>query len=58
MLVVIGDGPILEVLDENGKLRAKMGATLFVSPDGRRTIYPESSLLLFGADGKVIWSAP
>jgi DNA-directed RNA polymerase subunit RPC12/RpoP len=57
-LSVRADGPRLGLLDEKGMLRAQMGVTETVSPDGKTTTYPESSVLLFGADGKVRWSAP
>jgi hypothetical protein len=51
------DGPGLGLSDANGNLRATVGVTQATSPDGRITIYPESSLLLYGTDGKVIWQA-
>jgi hypothetical protein len=35
-----------------------LGVMGTVTPDGKTTTYPESSLILFGADGKVKWSAP
>jgi len=51
------DGPLLKLLDEKGQDRFAAGKTKAVSPDGKTTEYPESSLILFGPDGKVIWSA-
>jgi hypothetical protein len=51
------DGPGLGLSDANGNLRATVGVTQATSPDGRTTTYPESSLLLYGTDGKVIWQA-
>jgi hypothetical protein len=43
--------------DENGKYRARLGAAETQTPDGKTITYPESSLILFGQDGKVIWLA-
>jgi len=43
--------------DENGKDRFLAGKARTVTPDGKIIEYPESSLILFGPDGKVIWSA-
>ncbi len=57
-LDVTKDGPALTFSDENGHGRATLGSTQTVSPDGRTTTYPESSLLLFGPNGNVLWSAP
>jgi hypothetical protein len=51
------DGPMLELWDEKGQYRFAAGKTKTVSPDGKTIEYPESSLILFGPDGKVIWSA-
>jgi hypothetical protein len=51
--------PYLGLLDKNQKFRAVMGAT---SPEPERTVdftmRPESSLVLFDTDGKVVWQAP
>ena len=52
------DGPLLGLIDENGKLRVQLGKGQTKAPDGKVISYPESSLNLFGADGKVIWAAP
>jgi len=56
-LVVVKDGPELALYDEKGHTRFAAGKTATVSPDGKTTEYPESSLILFGPDGKVVWSA-
>jgi len=56
-LAVDKDGPWLTLGDENGKSRFVAGKTKTVSPDGKTIEYPESSLILYGPDGKVIWSA-
>jgi len=50
-------GPSLSLSDENGKMRFAAGKRMAVSPHGKTIEYPESSLILFGPDGKVIWSA-
>lgn len=55
-----GDGPVLVLHDdEKGKMRAALGA---ISTEGTRTgtveKRPESSLVLFDKDGKVLWKAP
>jgi hypothetical protein len=57
MLGLSKDGPILQLLDEKGKLRFAAGRAATETPDGKTIAYPESSLILFGPDGKVIWSA-
>lgn len=51
------DGPMLELYDENGRDRFKAGKTKIISQDGKTITNPESSLILLGPDGKVIWSA-
>jgi len=56
-LAVDKDGPWLTLGDENGKSRFVAGKTKTVSPDGKTIEYPESSLILYGPDGKIIWSA-
>jgi hypothetical protein len=58
VLVVLKEGPALMLLDENGKTRALLGTGQIMTPDGKVVSYPESSLILFGPDGKVLWSAP
>jgi hypothetical protein len=50
-------GPALQLVDETGNLRFVAGREATQTPDGKIITYPESSLLLFGADGNVIWSA-
>ena len=50
--------PALYLLDQNGGIRAALGAGATTTPDGKTTSYPESSLLLFGPDGTVIWRVP
>ena len=56
-LDVIENGPTLLLSDEKGHDRFVAGKAKTVSPDGKTIEYPESSLILFGPDGKVIWSA-
>ena len=56
-LAVDKDGPWLTLGDENGKSRFVAGKTKTVSPDEKTIENPESSLILYGPDGKVIWSA-
>jgi hypothetical protein len=51
------DGPLLVLRDENGKIRFVAGKTKVVTSDGTTFEYPESSLILFEPDGKVVWSA-
>ena len=51
------NGPTLRLFDENGNSRFMAGKITMISPNGKSIEYPESSLLLFGPDGKVIWSA-
>jgi hypothetical protein len=58
LLGMLKDGPGLLLNDENGKPRAKLGTGQATTPDGKVISYPESCLILSGADGKVIWSAP
>jgi hypothetical protein len=52
------DGTGLMLSDENSKTRAQLGTGQTKTPDGKVISYPESSLILYGADEKVIWSAP
>lgn len=52
------DGPRLDLCDENGKARALLGRGQTTTPDGKVISYPESSLLLFNPEGKVVWQAP
>jgi hypothetical protein len=57
-LRVDNDGPALILKDAEGNVRAIFGVSQTRTPDGRTTKYPESSMILFGPDGKVIWLAP
>ena len=56
-LTLSKDGPTLELFDEKNKVRFAAGRSETITPDGKQISYPESSLILFGTDGKVIWSA-
>jgi hypothetical protein len=56
-LAVDNLGPTLALKDEKGMLRLKAGRAELRTPDGETFGYPESSLILFGADGKIIWRA-
>jgi len=58
VLVVLKEGPALMLLDENGKTCALLGTGQIMTPDGKVISYPKSSLILFGADGKEVWSGP
>ena len=51
------DGPSLSLWDEKGKIRFAAGKVETVTSDGKTIAYSESSLILFGPDGKIIWSA-
>jgi len=57
MMEVNKDGPELTMYDEKGIMRFVAGKVTLESPEGKTTGYPESSLILFGPDGKSIWSA-
>jgi hypothetical protein len=57
LLGVLKRGPSLLLYDEKGNERFKAGMAETVSPEGKTITYPESSLILFGPDGRVIWSA-
>lgn len=52
------DGSALDLFDAEGRSRATVGASETETPDGKTTRWPESSLLLFGPDGELRWSAP
>jgi hypothetical protein len=56
-LAVGKEGASLTLGDEKGQARFAAGWTVTVTPDGKTIEYPESSLILFGPDGKIIWSA-
>lgn len=52
-------GASIEISDEDGKERAVLGSVdLNVIATGEAQKRPESSLVLFGKDGKVVYSAP
>jgi hypothetical protein len=51
-------GPALAIADEKGEDRAVLGASSTVSPSGNKMTYSESTLILFGPDGKVLWANP
>ncbi len=50
-------GPALTLKDEKGRPRLKAGGLELTAPGGGTLQYPECSMVLFGPDGKVIWSA-
>ncbi len=50
-------GPALVLKDDKGTPRLRLGRAEIRTQDGRKTEYPESSLMLFGPEGKVLWSA-
>jgi len=56
-LTVTKDGPTLALYDKNGTPRFVAGKMAIEMPDGKTIEYPESSLILYGPDGKVIWRA-
>ena len=52
-------GTSIEISDEEGRTRAVLGSVdLNVIATGEAQKRPESSLVLFGKDGKVVYSAP
>ena len=58
-MVMTSDGPTLELRDAGRNLRAVLGTTSVKSEKpGEATSRPESSLMLFDKDGKVMWQAP
>ncbi len=57
-LGVSKDGPALQLYDDNGKGRASLGVSQITTPDGKVTTYPESSLLLFDPNSRLLWEAP
>jgi len=57
LLNISKGSPGLSLNDEKGNARFAAGKTKTVSSDGKIIEYPESSLILYGPDGKVIWSA-
>jgi hypothetical protein len=57
-LLVGKDGPALNLSDETGTIRSLLGGTRTITAGGTIVPYPESSLILFKPDGKVLWQAP
>jgi hypothetical protein len=55
---VMKDGPTMVLFDENSIIRLMAGKSDLGSSIGTRVSYPESSIVLFGPDGKVTWSVP
>ena len=56
---MVADTPGMALYNAAGQNRATLGVTRGQTHDGKTITYPESSLLLYGADGKVtVWSAP
>ena len=59
VLSIMNDWASLSLSDKSGRSGAILGATgLETTETGEVTIRPESSLVLLGRDGKVIWKAP
>jgi hypothetical protein len=56
-LAVFKNGPGLVLADEKGVGRFVAGKGIRVTPDGKTIALPESSVVLFGPDGKIIWNA-
>jgi hypothetical protein len=56
-LGVTKNGPQLELGDGNAP-RARLGAGIITLQDGTKIMPPESTILLFNKDGKVIWQVP
>jgi len=48
----------LRLYDKNGTRRVMLGADMNIVLNGKKTIYPESSLLLYGSNDKLVWEAP
>ncbi len=57
-LTVSEDGPVLSIGDKTGKGRASLGVSTVTTSDGKSITYPESTILLFGPNGRVLWQAP
>ena len=57
-LVVLKGGPSVTLADEKGKTRAELGVGVVKAPGGTKAHFKESSLRLFGPDGKLLWKAP
>ena len=56
--VDLNDSGTVRVSDGKGKLRAVLGTTEIVFPNGTEHKHPESTLTLFGSDGKVLRQLP
>jgi len=54
MIPRVGKGMLFQ---EKCRIRFAVGGTEMVLTDGKTVAYPESSLILFGPDGKILWSA-
>ncbi len=52
------DGTALNLFDETGKPRVTVGAGATGTLDGKKALYPESTILLSNKEGKVVWQAP
>lgn len=57
-LKVTKSGSSIGLSDDKGNARCTIGSNATTQKDGRTTLYPESSIWLFGPDGKGLWSAP
>jgi hypothetical protein len=57
-LSTINDRPTFFFFDKKGNARISLGVTDISSPDGTETKTSESTMYLFGADGKPLWHAP
>ncbi len=51
-------GPRLSLTDSKSITRVELGAGTVKTPDGNSSIYEESTLRLFDAGGKPIWTSP
>lgn len=59
MHALVGEpGPRLSLGDSKGMTRVELGAGTVKTPDGNRTVYQESTLRLFDAQGNAIWTSP
>ena len=52
------EGPKLVLSDATGQGRASLGTGAAETPDGKTITSPESTLMLFGPDGRALWKAP
>jgi hypothetical protein len=59
MIKAFKGGTAITISDDEGKQRAILGSVdLNVIATGETRKRPESSIVLFGKDGKVVYSAP